>query len=201
MTSVNQRLCFLSVRAHTTLSTLQKWPSFFFFWTDQTFLQFLLPPSDVLTQRSLRGLKVGHDCTLCLQLPNGNITTPKPPLSFRFISRVLKATKCNSADGFRCTHLRHSATSNFRGVDRKQNMYYEVGGLSPVNYRLSTGEEEKLPECNLLRSGPSPCFALLSSIDGLAGRSGGGRNLKSYFPHSQSLTRMHDKASCQQGQE
>lgn len=45
------------------------------------------------------------------------------------------------------------------------------GELSPVNYRLSTGEE-KLPECNILRSGPGPCFALLSSIDGLAGRSG-----------------------------
>lgn len=51
----------------------------------------------------------------------------KPPLSFRFISRVLKAAECNSADGFRCTHLSHSATSNFKGVDRKQNMYYEVG--------------------------------------------------------------------------
>lgn len=159
---------------------------FFFFWTDQTFLQFFLPPSDVLTQRSLRGLKVGHDCTLCLQLPNGNIATPKPPLSLRFISGVLKATKCNSADGFRCTHLRHSASSNFRGVDRKQNMYYEVGGLSPVNYRLSTGEEEKLPECNLLRSGPSPGFALLSSIDDLAGRSGGEESEK--LLSSQSLT-------------
>lgn len=28
-----------------------------------------------------------------------------------------------------------------------------------------------------------------------------GRNLKSYFPPSHSLTRMPDKASCQQGQE
>lgn len=115
-----------------------------------------------------------------------NISTPKPPLSFRFISRVLKATGCNSADGFRCTHLSHSATSNFKGVDRKQNMYYEPeegGGLSAVNYRLSTGEEETLSECNILRSGPGPCFALLSSIEGLAGRSGG-RNPKSYFPRS-----------------
>lgn len=66
-----------------------------------------------------------------MQYPNGNILTPKPQLSFRFISRVLKATKCNSVDGFRCAHLSHSSTSNFKGVDRKQNMYYE--GLSPVN--------------------------------------------------------------------
>lgn len=69
-----------------------------------------------------------------------------------------------------------------------------------MNYRLSSGEEEKLPECSILRNSPGPYFALLSSIDGLAGRSGG-RNLKSYFAHSHSLTRMHDKASCQQGQE
>lgn len=98
----------------------------------------------------------------------------KPPLSFRFISRVLKASECNSVDDFRCIHLSHSATFNFKGVDWKQNMYYEGGGLSPVNYRLSTGEGEKLPECNVLRSGSGPCFALLSSKDGLAGRSGGG---------------------------
>lgn len=53
-----------------------------------------------------------------------------------------------------------------------------------MNYRLSTGEAEEEeeegggkkthPECNILRSSPSPCFALLSSIDSLAGRSGGG---------------------------
>lgn len=181
---------------------------FFFFLGDQTFLHFFLP-------RSLSGLKVGHDCThtqktrastFCAsvwrsQSPNGNMSTPKKtPLSLRFISRVLKAAKCNSADRFRCTHLGHSATSNFKGVDRKQNMYYEVvRGLLPVNYRLSTGEEEKLPERDILRSRLGQCFALLSSIDGLAGRSGG-RNLKSYFPCSHSLTRMHDKASCQQGQ-
>ncbi len=58
---------------------------------------------------------------------NGNISAPKPPLSFRFISRVLKANECNSADGFRCNPSSNSATSNFKGVDRKQNMYYEVG--------------------------------------------------------------------------
>lgn len=56
----------------------------------------------------------------------------KPPLSLRFISRVLKAAKCNSADRFRCTHLGHSATSNFKGVDRKQNMYYEVVGWGGI---------------------------------------------------------------------
>lgn len=77
-------------------------------------------------------------------------------------------------DDFRCIHLSRSATSNFKGVDWKQNMYYEGGGLSPVNYRLSMAEEEKLPECIILRSGSGPCFALLSSKDGLAGRSGGG---------------------------
>lgn len=97
----------------------------------------------------------------------------KPPLSFRSISRVFRASDCISVDLFRCTHLSHSATSNFKGVDRKQNMYYE-GGLSPVNYRLSTGDEEKLPECNTLRGGLGPCFALSSSIESLAGRSGGG---------------------------
>lgn len=41
---------------------------------------------------------------------------------------------------------------------------------------------------------------LLSSIEGSAGRSWGWY-LKSYFPLSPSLTRMHDKAFCQQGQE
>lgn len=65
----------------------------FVFWgNDQTFLQFFfsLPPSDVLMQRSFRGLKVGHNCGPCLQTPNGNILTPKPPLSFHFVSRGFK---------------------------------------------------------------------------------------------------------------
>lgn len=55
-----------------------------------------------------------------------------------------------------------------------------------MNYRLSA-EEEKLPECNLLS---------FSSIEDLADRSG--RTLKSFFAHSHSLTRMHNKAPCQQ---
>lgn len=55
------------------------------------FLFFSLPPSDVLMQRSSRGLKVGHNCGLCLQTPNGNIVTPKPPLSFHFVSRGFKS--------------------------------------------------------------------------------------------------------------
>lgn len=76
---------------------------------------------------------------VCCQTP---ISRHQTFIISRFISRVLKASECNSLDGFRCTHLSHRATSNFKGVDRKQNMYYE-GGLSAVNYRLSTGEEEK----------------------------------------------------------
>lgn len=137
MTSVNQRLCSLSVPALATLSTLQKWPSFFF-WSN-------IPPVLSLTvwcpdSVEFVGLKVGHNCTqnsrdepqhvcygLALAVAKWQYLDTKPPLSFRFISRVLKATECNSADGFRCTHLSHSATSNFKGVDRKQNMYYEVG--------------------------------------------------------------------------
>lgn len=69
-----------------------------------------------------------------------------------------------------------------------------------MNYRLSTGEEEKLPERNILRSIPSPLLSSLELNRGLS-RQVRGRNLKSYFPRSHSLTRMHDKASCQQGQE
>lgn len=115
-----------------------------------------------------------HVCYgLALAVTKWQYLNTKPPLSFHLISKVLKATQRSSVDSFRCTHLSHSATSNFKGVDRKQNMYYE-GGLSPVNYMLSTGEEEKLPVRNILRSLPGPCFALLSSIEGLAGRSGGG---------------------------
>lgn len=75
--------------------------------------------------------------------------------------------------------------------------------MSSVNYKLSTGEEGRRggpEECVWLRSGASPRFALLSSIEGSAGRSWG-RYLKSYFPLSPSLTRMHDRDFCQQGQE
>lgn len=124
----------------------------------------------------------------------------KPPLSFRFISRVLKDTEWNSVDGFRCIHLSRSATSNFKGVDWKQNMYYERGGgLSPVNYGLSTGEEEKTPRMKHIEK---RCWSLLCSLElkRRLSRQVRGRNLKSYFPCSHSLTRMHDKASCQQGQ-
>lgn len=209
MTSVNQRLCSLSARGHTTQSTLQFFLFCFAFGGNgQTFLQFFfsLPPSDVLMQRSFQGLKVGHDCGLCLQTPNGNILTPKPPLSFHFVSRGFKSRQVY----FWCwRQVRRSVPQchfQFQGVDRKQNMYHEVGGLSPVNYKLSTGEggvkkkRGKKKECGWLRSRPCPRFALLSSIEGLAGRSWG-RYLKSYFPQSPSLTRMHDKAFCQQGQE
>lgn len=146
MTSVNQRLCSLSVPALATLSTLQKWPSFFFFFflTDQAFLQFshcLMSwhrrVCRVKGWSRLHSWELTHStakmnfnmCVLVwrLQSPNGNISTPN--LHYLFVSSpgFLKATECNSADGFRCTHLSHSATSNFKGVDRKQNMYYEVG--------------------------------------------------------------------------
>lgn len=208
MTSVNQRLCSLSARGHTTLSTLQFF-SFVLFLGEWSNIPpgffFSLSPSDVPMQRSFRGLKVGHDCGLCLQTPNGNILTPKPPLSFHFVSRGFKSRQVYL---WCWRQIRRSAPQcrfQFQGVDRKQNMYHEVGGLSPVNYKLSTVEggvkkKERKKECGWLRSGPRPRFALLSSIEGLAGRSWG-RYLKSYFPQSPSLTRMHDKAFCQQGQE
>lgn len=71
-----------------------------------------------------------HVCYgLVLAVTKWQYLDTKPLLYLCFISRVLKATECNSADDFRCTHLSHSATSNFKGVDRKQNMYYEVGGI------------------------------------------------------------------------
>lgn len=101
---------------------------------------FPLPPSDVLMQRSFRGLKVWHDRGLCLWTPNGNILTPKPPLSFHFVSRGFKSWRVSL---WCWRQIRRSAPQchfQFQGVDRKQNMYHDVGGLSPVNYKLSTGE-------------------------------------------------------------
>lgn len=139
-----------------------------------------------------------HPEHVCYGLPRAvakwRYLDTKPPLSFRFISRVLRATECKSVDGFRCTHLSHSATSNFKGVDRKQNMYYEgdchqwIIGCQlekPKKKKKKEGEKNH-PECNILRSSPSPCFALLSSIDSLAGRSGGGIWKATFL--SQSLT-------------
>lgn len=61
-----------------------------------------------------------------------------------------------------------------------------------MNYRLSTGEE-KYPESNLLGFLPRPYFALLSSVEGFAGGSRVGQNVKSNFPHSQSLIKTPSK--------
>lgn len=98
-------------------------------------------------------------------------------LHYVFVSSqgFLKATQCNSVDGFGCTHLSHSTTSNFKGVDRKQNMYYEKGGSCRqwiIGFQLE--KKRNSQNATYWEAVLGSCFALLSSIDGLAGRSGGG---------------------------
>lgn len=195
---------------------------FFFFLFGQAFLNFF-PPSRSWCcglsrvkgwsrqhswERTLRAAKdqPEHVCYgLPLAVAKWRYLDTKPPLSFRFISRVLKATECNSVDGFRCTHLSHSATSNFKGVDRKQNMYYEgdchqwIIGCQ-LEKQKEEKEKKKTPRMQHIEKQSQPLLCSLE-LNRRLSRQVRGRNLKSYFPCSHSLTRMHDKTSCQQGQE
>lgn len=129
-------------------------------------------------------------------------------LHYLFISspELLKGRNCTVAVFLR--HILQSAPQShfqFQGVDRKQKYVSRGGeGVPLVNYKVSTREEGSLwwrggtrGMCLIEKRSQS---MLSSSIEGSAGRSWGWY-LKSYFPSSPSLTRMHDKAFCQQGQE
>lgn len=117
-----------------------------------------------------------HVCYgLALAVAKWQYRDTKTSIIFSFHLQGLKASECNSADGFGCTHLSHSATSNFKGVDRKQNMYYEVGGGGCRQWIIGCQLEKKKNSQNATYWEAAPArFALLSSIGGLAGRSGGG---------------------------
>lgn len=92
---------------------------FFLFKTDQTFLQFFPPtvwcPMEAwwvkgwspvenygeLTRTDQLKMNLNVCYGLVLADAEWRYLDTKPPLSFHFISWVLKATKCNSVDGFR----------------------------------------------------------------------------------------------------
>lgn len=91
---------------------------FFLFKTDQTFLQFFPPtvwcPVEAWRVKGWSPLHYGEltrtdqlkmNLNVCyglvLAAAQWRYLDTKPPLSFHFISWVLKATKCNSVDGFK----------------------------------------------------------------------------------------------------
>lgn len=126
-----------------------------------------IPPVPVLTPTlwcpnadKFARVKVWTQPHSVLEVAKRQYRDTKTSIMFSFISKVLKATKCNLAGGFRCTHLRYGAASNFRGVDRKQNMYYEVGDC----HKWITGcqLEKKKNSQNAAYWEADPAHALLS---------------------------------------
>lgn len=106
-------------------------------------------------------------------LPNSGISTPFLYYLFVFSQGLETRRSGNSADDVTCTHLSHSATSNFKGVDRKQNMYYEKDCRQWIT-SCQLERKKKLTKMQPKRLQYCGSFALLSSGEGLAGRSGGG---------------------------
>lgn len=134
MTSVNQRLHSLSGRAHTAMSVYPPVFGFFFcfilfFGTVQTFLTPPLPHccrlipqcGEVWVKGWTQVLSVLAD-TKCQYCNTKN-------LHYLFISSpgVLKARNCTVAVWRQILQSAPQSHFQFQGVDRKQNMYQEVG--------------------------------------------------------------------------
>lgn len=117
MTSINQRLCSLSVWEHSVCPP-KKIP--FLGLLKHSSGSILLSPSDERNQESLFRLKVGQGCTLEIQ-GNDRASLAKGRGGFLF---HLHAFKIHRALVWIVSLT--LPTSNFRGIDRKPNMSEDV---------------------------------------------------------------------------